>query len=297
LVLPFFSRHLPVTRFSIQGGVSFCSPWGKKRFLHLAGIVRYDGLRPTIDLEQFLMNQLLKLFIAANILTMGFCSSAKETPNPLMASSSVVWAGLDYSLMRMIGETSTEYGFKYPNLIFPTMLNSWNQLFLDERIERIAKKMDKDVIVDIGGVTERNKVATAKQIILSPGPQDGIEESHITPQDITAEVQSFKLDQTNGLGLVFIIDRFVHEYHPAQASGGQGKAAAAYSSDRAAIYLVFFDVATRNVISAKRGVYGTGGGSFRNYWFRPVKIAADNDLSQYKTSVKKYRKAALSRPY
>ena len=192
--------------------------------MHLAWLVHYDESRATIDLEQFLMNQLLKLFIAANILTMGFCSSAKETPNPLMASGSVVWAGLDYSLVRMIGDKSTEHGFIYPNLIFPTMLNSWNQLFLNERIERIAKKMDKDVIVDIGGVTERNMGATAKQIILSPGPQDGIEESHITPQDIAAEVQSFKLDQTNGLGLVFIIDRLVHEYHPAPATGGQGKA-------------------------------------------------------------------------
>jgi type I restriction enzyme S subunit len=55
-----------------------------KRFLHLAVLVHYDESRAKIDLEQFLMHQLLKLFIAANILTLGFCSSAKALPNPLM---------------------------------------------------------------------------------------------------------------------------------------------------------------------------------------------------------------------
>src|SRR6266496_5193011 len=119
-----------------------------------------------------------KLLITTALLIIGLCGSAKETKNPLMASDTVVWAGLDYSMVRMIGGNNFEYGFNVPDLIFPGMLEKWNQLFLDERVELVANALGKRVSVDIGGVTERNKAARAKQVILTPGPKDVIKESH-----------------------------------------------------------------------------------------------------------------------
>jgi len=99
-----------------------------------------------------------------------------------MASETVVWAGLDYSMVRMIGANY----FKGGDAIFPDMLEKWNALFVDERIQKVEQSLGKLVSVDIGGVTERNKTATTKQIILTPDPDDTVDQSHITPQDIAA---------------------------------------------------------------------------------------------------------------
>jgi hypothetical protein len=211
-------------------------------------------------------------FITAILLLVGFYSLAKEVKHPLMASDTVVWAGLDYSMVRMIGAND----FKVPDAIFPGMLEKWNRLFIDERIHKVAKALGKQVSIDIGGVTERNKTATAKQIISTPGPTDTVDQSHITQQDIATEVQSYKLEKTNGLGLVFIVDR-LGRYKRA----GLGPHSETYMASGGAVYVVFFDVATREVISVEREVHQAGGNGFRNFWFGVIK-RTDENLSKYR---------------
>jgi hypothetical protein len=156
------------------------------------------------------------------------------------------------------------------------MLERWDTLFIDERLQKVESALGKLVSVDIGGVTERNKTATVKQIILTPGPTDTIEQSHITQQDIAAEVQSYKLEKTNGLGLVFIVDRLKFYTH-----AGISPTSRAVRSGEGAVYVVFFDVATREVISAEREVHQAGGNGFRNLWFGVIKETAKN-LSKYR---------------
>ena len=121
-----------------------------------------------------------------------------------MASDTVVWAGLDYSMVRMIGTND----FQVPDMIFPGMLDKWNALFIDERIAKVAKALGKRVLLDMKGVARRNKATTTAQIISTSGTKHSIEESHVTPQDIATTVRSYELEKTNGLGLVFIVDRF-----------------------------------------------------------------------------------------
>ncbi len=197
-----------------------------------------------------------------------------------MASDTVVWAGLDYSKARMIGGKDFEFGFNSPDTLFPGMLEKWNQLFLDERMEMVAHTLRRRVLVDIGGVTERNKKATEEQIILKPGSEDVSDKSHITPQDIGAEVLSYNMGKTNGLGLVFIIDRLISPHYMPAAKQLGGNTSVNFGI--VAIYVVFFDIATREVISVKREVHRVGsGGGFRNYWFGPIKDA-DGSLGRYR---------------
>jgi hypothetical protein len=209
-------------------------------------------------------------------LVAGFSILAKDKPgkNLLMASDTVVWTGLDYSLVRMIGADD----FKIPDAIFPGMLEKWNTLFIDERIERVANVLGKRVAIDIGGVTERNKMATAKQIILTPSPKDVIEETHITRQDIADEVKSYKLEKTSGLGLVFIVDRLVFRTIPPQYLHSSSRTEAA-----GAVYVVFFDISTREVISTEREIQQARGSGFRNFWFGVIK-RTDSNLSKYRSS-------------
>ncbi len=236
-----------------------------------------------------------KILFTATILLVGLSSFAgngtmaqapssgswkKKVENPLMATDTVVWAGLDYSLVRMIGGTDFEFGFNSPDTLFPAMLERWNQLFLDERIERVAYTLGRRVLVDIGGVTERNKKASSGQIILKPGQEDELEKSHISAQDIATEVKSYKMIKTNGLGLIFIIDRLVCSRSVPTATRRGGNTTVSFTGE--AIYVVFFDIATREVISAKREVYDvSSGGSFRNFWFGPIKNT-DEHLGRYR---------------
>lgn len=195
--------------------------------------------------------------IAVTGLAQGAAKSTAAAPkNPLLASDTVIWAGLDYSMVRMFG---TE-GFTNPDEIFPGMLNAWNSLFLQERWhERLGKALKQQVKVDTGGMSERNKLAKPDQVVARDG--DLVGESHIKDADIAAAVKSYQMENKSGLGLVFIVDRLVK------------------SQQQGALYAVYFDVATREVISSKRLVRKAGGFGVRNYWFRVVKDAG-NDLKK-----------------
>lgn len=120
-------------------------------------------LRERKVLSQITELTMKKILIITILLIAGFGATADDVKvrQALKSSDSVVWAGLDYSMVRMIGGNNFEYGFQVPDLIFPGMLEKWNQLFLDERIELVANNLGKRISIDIGGVTERNKTATA----------------------------------------------------------------------------------------------------------------------------------------
>jgi hypothetical protein len=204
------------------------------------------------------MNRLSFILILLT-LGSGALAAQKKATHPLMASETVTWAGLDYSMTRMIGPND----FNNPPAIFPGYLESWNNLFLAERIRRVESALKKKVTVDIGGVTEKNKTAQPSQVTQTPGPDDAVEKSHITAKDIAEAVQSYKMQNSSGLGLVFIVDRL------------------SKPEVRGAVYVVFFDVGSREVISTERFVEPPAGVGFRNYWFGVIK-KVDAQLKKYR---------------
>jgi len=172
-------------------------------------------------------------------------------PQPLRSAGTVVWAGLDYSLVRMVGPGD----FGDSEAIFPGMLEAWNSLFLGEMMQKTRAAIGKPLVPDTAGVMTRNQTATAKQIVSAVGPDDATAKTHITAEALAAEVRSLKLDSEQGVGLIFVMDRLVK---PEQAG---------------ALYVVFFDVATRQILRSERRIYKAGGFGFRNYWFRVPKSA------------------------
>lgn len=196
------------------------------------------------------------LLTLASLLAFGAVAADKTSSerSPLMDSDTAVWAGLDYSLARFVGPGD----FSDPSAIFPGFLESWNELFLKERMDRAGKVLKKHLVADIGGVTEANKKAGARQIIAVGGPDDTIEKTHIKREDIERAVRDYKLQSKEGLGLVFIVDRLVKP----EAKG--------------AVYVVFFDVASRKVISTDRYVGRASGFGFRNFWFGAIKKVEPN---------------------
>lgn len=176
----------------------------------------------------------------------------------------LIWCGLDYAKVKMIGTAD----FRQPEQIFPGMLNAWNGLFMKEMLPEI-ESMAKIVRTDLAAVTERNSKATASQIERRDGTRkEMVNASHLTEPDIAEIVASYKLEQTNGLGLVYIMDRLVK------------------NQDAGCLYVVFFDVQSRAVVRSERMCGEAGGIGFRNYWFTPVKEAVEKTPKMYKKARK-----------
>jgi len=221
----------------------------------------------------------MKRLIAVTLLSCVFCGlvEAGENKNPLMAAGTVVWAGLDYSMLHIIGNTND---IKVPDLIFQDMPRKWNDLFLDERIEGVANSLNKHTFIDISGVMERNATLSTNKNIFEPDTTDALEKTYITQNDIAAEISSYKMEHTNGLGLVFIVDSIIYHHgiftvHP---SGAVSTTATSGSVTYAkGINVVFFDIATRKIISFKHEIKMVKtGGSFLFFWFGPIKNVDSN---------------------
>ena len=214
------------------------------------------------------MKTKIVLVFAILSLVFAFSGTTKAgVPAAAAGADSVVWVGLDYSRVQMMG---TQVDFANPEGIFPDMLNAWNGLFEEELVAKTGKKMvsrletrlGKPVVSDCEGMTAVNKKASPAQIVSKTGGKELADQSDIADKDIAAAVKAYTLKQTSGVGLVFIVDRLVKA--PGKKSEGWG-----------ALYTVFFDIKSREILGSSRGCYKAGGFGFRNYWFRPVKDAVD----------------------
>jgi len=182
--------------------------------------------------------------------------SAAESGSP----DTLVWCGLDYSMVKMIGTTD----FAQPDQIFPGMLMAWNSLFVKEMIPQL-EKMNPSVHTDLSAVEARNEKAKPTQIEREDGTkEEKVVATHIKDSDIADIVKSLKLKNEQGLGLIFVMDRLVK----AQETG--------------CMYVVFFDVAGRKIVHSERFCGEAGGIGFRNYWFHPIKDAVKKLPKTYK---------------
>lgn len=200
------------------------------------------------------MKKMLICVVAVAIALTAAAAQAKGLPEEAAAADAIVWAGLDYSQVKMFGTQD----FKDPGAIFPGFLEKWNELFIKEIVPKLGNQFGKSVVVDIDGVTAANRKAKPSQVVQKDGGKELLEASDITPQDIAAAVKAYKMANKTGVGLVLIVDRFVK------------------AEEAGCVYAVFFDVASRKVLSSTRGCYKAAGFGFRNYWFRPIKSAIDD---------------------
>ena len=154
----------------------------------------------------------MKKIITTLLLIVGVCifAKAEKVKNSLMTSGTVVWAGLDYSMVRVVGDSPTfEYNLNNSKLLssgiaedktnivlmpnsksyaaLPSLFRQWNSLFLDEEINLVGGELKKRVCVDFFGVMERNKEVTLAQLASVPIPKPGILEAHISKDDIAIE--------------------------------------------------------------------------------------------------------------
>jgi hypothetical protein len=195
----------------------------------------------------------------------------------------LVWCGLDYSMVKMIGSPRD-----FPESeLFPNsnrhgdraepMTTAWNELFMKEMYPRLGRELGAIVQADLHAVEARNTRVGPQQIVDEEGSpryvrnladvgtffnpsrilhfarSDKVSPTHINDADIAAAIRSYRLQTRSGLGLVFIMDRLVKR------------------QETSCMYVVFFDIASRTVISQERVCTDAGGGGIRNHWFGSIK--------------------------
>lgn len=205
-----------------------------------------------------------QIFIALALLNLLITKSpAAETGS----TNALVWCGLDYSMVKMIGTLD----FKQPDNIFPNMLSTWNGLFMKEKFPGLDSMWNPwpSVKADVKAVYLRNEKASPDQIVREDGTrQEMVDATHITEADIAKAVSSYDLKNDQGLGLVFIMDRLVK------------------AQQTECFYVVFFDISSRRVLCSTRVVEKAGGYGFRNFWFSPVKAAVKQLPKMYRQAKK-----------
>jgi hypothetical protein len=194
----------------------------------------------------------------------------------------LVWCGLDYSMVKMIG-TSRDFPESeiFPGAAdrrgdgAPPMTSAWNELFMKEMYPRLSRELGAIVQADLHAVETRNARVTSQQIVneqSSPRYIGNMADlgnffdptrflhrgnkklsAHINDADIAAAIRSYRLQTRSGLGLVFIVDQLVKK------------------QETSCIYVVFFDIASRTIVSQERVYTDAGGGGIRNHWFGSIK--------------------------
>ncbi len=168
--------------------------------------------------------------------------SFAQKPCDAFTTNDITWYGLDFSFAKMIGS-----GFESPSSVKNNLFNSWNMLFINE-----AKKYDlakffskSNVTNNLDIVSDRNsKVDETKLVTFN-----STDTANVNQDMIKDAVKKYSTKDDKGLGLVFFVESF-NKF-----------------KETATISVVFFDIATKNVLVIKKmkGISPAGIG-VRNYW-------------------------------
>jgi hypothetical protein len=189
----------------------------------------------------------------------GCVRPAAVTNEKVKGAESVVWLGLDYSHVQMIGLDA----FNEPDRIFPGFLDEWNRLFVKEQYENLVAKLKKPVTVETAVVDALNRATKADGRIRVEGGdvRAHVETPLLTEAQIADAVKAYAPPAKKGVGLVFIVERLVKV-----RQGGPDRGIGC-------VWRVFFDLESRKVLDCVRGCHNATGFGFRNYWFSVVKQA------------------------
>ena len=160
--------------------------------------------------------------------------------------------GIDFTKAKFIGGE----GFTNPSDIKNRIFEQWNMLLANEREKYNvgAAFLKANVNYEFDAVREKNaKVDDTKMVTYNAS-----DEVQLSKVDLQKMVSSYKKVSRPGPGLVFIVQAF-------------NKA-----SEMATVHLVFFDNASRKIITTRKMTARPGGFGLRNYWASPFqKIIAD----------------------
>jgi hypothetical protein len=204
---------------------------------------------------------------------------ADAVDDRLTPGARVVWAGLDYSRVEIfVPETFSDpdarvfWGpggglsdrvarYAGPGEVWAQLTVDWNAMFLNDLMKRMEKDLTIDLVAELpepDGQTAPRKDGWFRPEALAK------DAARLTEDDVAALVRRWNLTSTSGTGFGIVVDRL------------------SKPEDAACVWPVFFDVKTREVLSADRICKSPGGMEFRNYWYNPTINAVQEIIKQRK---------------
>ena len=201
----------------------------------------------------------IKLLLFALLIS----SATYAQKSQVFTTPDIVWFGLDYSKVKCIGPE----GFTEPDQIVGRYFDGWNDLMISEE----AKYDFKDAydkasrINDLEKVNERNTMPSADDLV--------IKESYaFEPGTLEEIVMDYQTDKYPGkIGLLYVVES-LNKYE-----------------SHAAIFMVFFDIPSGEILFSQKHFGKAGGFGFRNYWARSIYEVMKDSGNQFSKAAKKYK--------
>lgn len=189
------------------------------------------------------------LFIV--VLIFSFFSSAMQAQDKkkAVAEKNITWCGVDFTLARFTLVTED------PTAIVSTSLKAINTLILAEPDKYNLKKFfsKSEVTPEVDMVNDRNSKIDPTLLVVP-------DKYTITPEDVKKVISSYDTKGKTGTGLVFVAENL----HKVEQIGSY--------------YVVFFDMASKEIIDMERKEGKATGIGFRNYWSGSVFTVMKNWL-------------------
>jgi hypothetical protein len=177
------------------------------------------------------------LFIAVLIFSFFSGTMQAQDKKKAIAEKNITWYGVDFTLARFTLVTED------PAAIVSTSLKAINTLILTETEKYDLKKFfsKTEVTPDVDMVNERNSKIDPTLLVVP-------DKYTITPEDVNKLISSYDTKGKTGTGLVFVAENL----NKVDQTGS--------------FYVVFFDMASKEIIDSERKVGKATGIGFRNYW-------------------------------
>lgn len=207
------------------------------------------------------MKKQLLLIPVLMLALLAFKNSAPEEDTLL--ASELVWCGFDFSHVKCIGSD----GFTDPDDVKNRFFEAWNDLVLNESDKYDVKKFyGKEAQVnDLSVVSQRNELPDANELV--------IDEAYAFEEgQLESIIRQYELSEAQeGLGLVYVIE------------------ALNKTAQHAVVNVVFFDIASNEILWTKKYETKPGGFGLRNYWAAAFRKAMETSGKDFQKEMKKKR--------
>ncbi|MCX6252174.1 MAG: hypothetical protein NTX61_15675 [Bacteroidetes bacterium] len=166
--------------------------------------------------------------------------------NDIQNASTITWFGLDFSKAKLGN------GFNHPKEVKQAYISGWNEYVISPQADIRTLLKKKNIYVDLSVVTERNLNFFDSQEELTRGI-------------ISQMIEEYTLNETEGIGLVFIVDSFDK------------------SKEKAYVWVTFFDIALKKVLLTERVSGKTKRGSMVIHWGMAILDIMSNVPAFYRT--------------
>jgi hypothetical protein len=189
------------------------------------------------------------LLLLAVVLTLTL--NAQDTKK-VFGSPTLVWYGIDFTLAKMVG-----FGDESPTKIKDECFKPWNEVTIDMDLAKVFQK--NGIIKDLTGINKQNLARETSDLKSN-------DEVKLTNEVIADRVKGLVLGQKKeGLGAFMIVESFNK------------------TSGYATVHVVFFDIASRQVLWLKKLSAKSGGGSTLKAWTAALKdIFSQIEKKEYK---------------